>query len=131
VELPAGQRLASGFHVRAADQPPQVVGRAEGDWLAKAGVTKDTSFAVDAWFEVPEDDVYQFQLRGDARTLTVDGVPQDWPRGKTWWFVPVPLARGLHRLHLEGVAGVHPTLDIRFGGRGTQRLDGERFRHAE
>jgi hypothetical protein len=131
VELPAGKQLASGFQVQVTDQSPQIIGRAEGDWLAKAGVTKDVSFAVEAWFEVPDDDVYQFQLRGDARSLTVDGVPQDWPRGGSWWFVPVPLARGLHHLHLEGVASTHPTLDVRFGGQGTQRLDGQRFRHAE
>ena len=131
VELPAGKQLASGFQVQATDQSPQIIGRAEGDWLAKAGVTKDVSFAVEAWFEVPDDDVYQFQLRGDARSLTVDGEPQDWPRGGSWWFVPVPLAHGLHHLHLEGVASAHPTLDVRFGGQGTQRLDGQRFRHTE
>lgn len=131
VELPAGKQLASGFQVQATDQSPQIIERAEGDWLAKAGVTEDVSFAVEAWFEVPDDDVYQFQLRGDARLLTVDGVPQDWPRSGSWWFVPVPLARGLHQLHLEGVASTHPTLDVRFGGQGTQRLDGQRFRHVE
>ena len=130
VELPAGKELASGFQVHVTDQSPQIIGRADGDWLAKAGVKNGVSFTVEAWFEVPDDDVYQFQLRGDARSLTVDGVSQDWPRGGSWWFVPVSLTRGLHHLHLEGIASTHPTLDVRFGGQGTHRLDGQRFRHA-
>ncbi len=88
-------------------------------------------FQIEAWFAVPEEAVYQIQLRGDVRVLAIDGARQDWPRGKQWWFVPVPLARGLHRFHLEGQAGERPGLDIRFGGRGTQRLDGSRFRHEE
>lgn len=131
LEPPAGKSLAPGFHVRAGEGPPQVVGSAQGDWLAKAGVLKNSPFAVEAWFEAPDDDMYQFQIRGDVRTLSVDGVAQDWPRGKSWWFVPVPLARGLHRLHLEGVADAHGALELRFGGRGAQRLDGKRFRHVE
>lgn len=131
VTLPAGKRLAKGFQAGPTSRPPQVVQRAEGDWLVKAGVAKDTAFAVDAWFEVPEEDVYQFQVRGDARSLVIDGVRQDWPRGSPWWFVPVSLARGLHQLHLEGVAGAAPALDIRFGGRGTQQLDAGRFQHLE
>jgi tetratricopeptide (TPR) repeat protein len=129
--LPSKAKLVPGFRLSLADKPPQIVARAEGDWLSKNGAGKGMPFTIEAWFEVSEDGVYQFQLRGDARTLAIDGVRQDWPRGKEWWFMPIPLARGHHRLRLEGQAGERPSLDVRFGGRGSLRLDGSRFQHEE
>ena len=123
--LVPGMTLAAGFHVAQAGGSPSVVQRVEGDW-AKG------EFAVDAWFSVEAEDVYQFQLHGPSSLrVIVDGQPQDWPRGKEWWFVPVPLAKGLHRVQIEGKAGAGSPLDVRFGGSGTARMDGARFRHAE
>ncbi len=123
--LVPGMTLAAGFHVAKAGSAPSIVQRAEGDWA-----TGD--FAVDAWFSVDAEDVYQFQLHGPAQLrVLVDGQPQDWPRGKEWWFLPVPLAKGLHRVQIVGKADAGAMLDVRFGGSGTARMDGGRFRHAE
>jgi hypothetical protein len=45
--------------------------------------------------------------------------------------VPVHLAKGRHRLHIECVAVGTPQLEVRFGGPGCRRLDGVRFQHAQ
>ena len=66
--------------------------------------------------------------RTDPFPLAVDGVAQDWPRGKEWWFVPVNLAKGLHRLNVTAVGTAQSVLEIRFGGPGAFRLDGSRFK---
>jgi hypothetical protein len=124
--------LADGFTVSTASGKKTVVQDSTGDWLAKAGVRTGGAFTIDAWFTVPLNDVYQFQLRGPASLhLSVDGKPQDWPRGSEWWFIPVNLGPGRHLLRIDGKAEGVPRLDVRFGGPGTQRLDGKRFRHPE
>lgn len=130
--VPAGKTLANGFHVTREGGTPAVVAKAEGDWLAKAGVQSGTHFILEGWFQVDRDDVYQFQLRGAAgMKVVVDDLLQEWPRGKEWWFVPVPLAKGLHHVRIEGKAGPEAKLDARFGGPGSYRLAGERFQHLE
>ncbi len=128
--LPAGRALADEIELRIGKRAPVGAKRADGDWLTKAGVENGDSFSVEGWFEVPEDDVYQFQLRGGAEieNLTVDGAVQTWPHGKTWWFVPVHLAKGLHRVNIAGKGTAQSTLEIRFGGSGAQKLDGARFK---
>ncbi|HZJ15920.1 MAG TPA: hypothetical protein VFD27_12785 [Chthoniobacteraceae bacterium] len=131
VVLPAGRSLIDDLALTIAGQSAGTAKRAEGEWLAKAGVKKDTSFSIEGWFSAPEDDVYQFQLRGNVEieTLAVDEVPQSWPRGREWWFVPVHLAKGLHRLRIVGRGVDQPALEVRFGGPGAVRLDGARFKH--
>ncbi len=132
ITLPEGKKLTNGFHVIAGTDTPVIVAKAEGDWLAKAGVKGGTKFAVEGWFNVDENDTYQFQLKGPTNlAVSVDGVPQTWSRGKEWWYVPVALAKGLHRVKIEGTAEGTPALDARFGGPGSYRFAGERFQHLE
>jgi hypothetical protein len=127
----AGQKLEPGFRVIPAGQPGVVMQDSAGDWLKKAGVASNSEFSVEGWFEVESDDVYQFQIRGPERlSIAIDGQPLEWPRGTAWWFVPVSLAKGLHRVRIEGKATGEPFLDVRFGGKGTRRLNGATFRHS-
>jgi hypothetical protein len=121
------------------------------DWLNAAGVREGQSFTLEGYFEAPEEDVYQFQVCGnvspvlevDSRTLrspeaiptqaSEEGGPEivvSPPGSAAWAFLPVSLAKGLHRLRVTGVGVKNPTLDIRFGGRGTQSIGGD-FRHAK
>ncbi|MEQ1852257.1 MAG: hypothetical protein ABMA01_11770 [Chthoniobacteraceae bacterium] len=124
--------LANGFQITPRNGKPVALEASGGDWLTKAGVGKDGEFSIDGWFSVPATDVYQFQLRGPGKfRILVDGRPQDWPRGDGWWFVPVHLAKGRHRLHIECKAEGAPQLEVRFGGPGSRRLDGARFQHAQ
>jgi hypothetical protein len=124
--------LQPGFRVAASGTPAVVVQESGGDWLSKAGVSRDGEFSVEGWFDVATDDVFQFQILGPEKlSITVDGKPLDWPRGKEWWFVPAPLAKGLHRVRIEGKANGEPRLDVRFGGEGTRRMNGAFFRNAK
>ena len=130
--LAAGQVLQPGFRIVPAGAPAVVAQESGGDWLAKAGVQRDGEFAVEAWVDVASDDTFQFQLLGPEKlSITIDGQPLDWPRGGAWWYVPAPLAKGLHRIRIEGKASGDPRLDIRFGGSGTRKLNGATFRHAQ
>jgi hypothetical protein len=128
IETPPEQERTAGFRVTVPDKTPAVVERIAQDLLASAGLEQGRSFTLEAYFHVPDDDVYQFQIRGhaDIRGLWVDGKPQDWPRGTPWWFVPVHLAKGAHQLRIEGQVAERPDIEIRFGGYGTQRLDAKR-----
>ena len=128
----AGQVLQPGFRIVPLGMSAVVVQESGGDWLAKAGVQRDGEFAVEAWVDVASDDTFQFQLLGPEKlSISVDGQPLDWPRGGAWWYVPAPLAKGLHRIRIEGKASGDPRLDIRFGGPGTRKLNGATFRHAQ
>ena len=80
--------------------------------------------------EVYWDPADQFQIRGPGKVrVVVDGQAQAWPRGTGWWFVPVHLGKGRHRVQIECKAEGAPQLDVRFGGPGSRRLDGARFQH--
>ncbi len=103
IETPPEQELTTGFRVTVPDKTPAVVERIAQDLLVSAGLEKGRLFMLEAYFHVPDDDVYQFQIRGhaDIRSLGVDGKPQDWPRGTPWWFLPVHLAKGAHQLRID------------------------------
>ncbi len=128
--IPANRKLVDEIEVRTGTRAPVGATRAAGDWLTKAGVENGDEFSVEGWFEVPEDDVYQFQITGTAtiQSFAINGSVQTWPRGKAWWFVPVHLAKGLHRMNVAATATGPAALDIRFGGSGTRTLDGTRFK---
>ena len=120
-----------GFTVTTAAGKKSIVQKADGDWLKNAGVQDGETFGIEAWFNVAATDVYQFQLRGAADLrISVDGLPQSWPHGSEWWFVPVHLEGGRHSVRIEGKAGGE-RLDVRFGGPGSRRLDGAHFQHPE
>jgi hypothetical protein len=133
IAVPGGRMLIDDLSVRV-DERFTTAKHTYGDWLEKAGVNKKTRFTVEGWFTVPADDVYQFQVQGNVKvaSLAVDGHDQDWPRTPgAWWFVPVNLERGLHRVRITGQGVDQPTLEVRFGGPGSVHLEGSRFKHPE
>jgi len=103
-----------------------------GDWLSKAKVEPGTGFELSGDFEVPADEVYQFQIQareaGDV-TLLVDGQTVRTVTNADWHFIPVPLAAGRHSVEVRGTAGANPRLWIKFGGPGARSLQQDRFRH--
>ena len=129
--------------------PVAVADTRRKDWLSAAGVKEGQSFALEGYFDAPEETVYQFQVRGNVGPLIeVDGraiqnskppltpgnevpapaIAVQPPGGAAWSFLPVALAKGLHRLRVNGVGVKDATLEIRFGGRGTQAIGGA-FQH--
>lgn len=132
--LPADQQLHDGLLLRVAEQPASVVANTRPDWLGKSGVTKPAPWILEGWFQVPANDVYQFQLEGqvDGVRVTVDDQPLTWPRGSNFWTLPTSLAAGWHRVTFATTEGNEVTkLGIRFGGRGTRWLEGAVFRHGK
>lgn len=134
VELPAGKTLADGLLLTVAGQAPRVLSKLEGKLLGnEAKGTEALPFTIENWFGVDETGVYQFLIHGTASVdaLLVDDVPCAWPASAAggWRFVPVHLAKGLHRVACQGKAGTEAVLDVRFGGPGTRRLAAPRFQH--
>ena len=128
--------------------PVAVADTRRKDWLSAAGVKEGQSFTLEGYFDAPEEAVYQFQVRGNVGPVVeVDGrtmqnpKPDLQPRMKKPRWPPPPSRRRRvdisARLAREGPASPacdrrrrkDPTLDIRFGGRGTQSI-GADFKHA-
>ena len=95
--------------------------------LTDAGVKKGQAFRLEGYFDVPKDDMYQFQVKFDGDlAIEVDGKVFDVPAGRQWKYLPVSLARGTHRFVAKGKAkGLR--MDIRFGGPGAFSLSEKRF----
>ena len=128
--------------------PVAVADTRKKDCLGAAGIKEGHPFALEGYFDAPEEGVYQFQVRGnvgpvvelDGRTIrSSKPAPRPaneaaapavavQPPGAMWTFLPVSLAKGLHRLRVTGIGAKDSTLDIRFGGRGTQSI-GADFKH--
>ena len=122
---------ADGFTVKSDGGKSATVANAKDHWLRDAGVASGQKFTVEGWFKVIATDVYQFQIHGaTGPRLFVDGKAQEWPHGTEWWFVPVHLGAGRHSVRIEGTA-TGEQFDVRFGGPGSQRLDGARFQHPD
>lgn len=135
--LPAQSRpvnLVPGLQLKIGEQTPKVQTEFTGKWLPEAGVEADQAYTLSGFFEAPEDDIYQFQaaylgtlsIAVDGQTI-YDGTSN---RYGTMHAAPVTLARGTHQLEIQGRAGTRAALDLRFGAKGTYRLQADNFRHA-
>jgi hypothetical protein len=150
VEPPKGGLSEKGLLLTPRDGAPvAVTDTHKKDWLSAAGVKEGQSFTLEGYFDAAEEGVYQFQVRGnvspivevDGRTLqtpkpapepaneeTTPVAAAQPPDGAAWSFLPVSLAKGLHRLRVTGVGVKDSFLDVRFGGHGTQSIGGA-FKH--
>jgi hypothetical protein len=131
--LPRGVTLIRGMQLRlTGGKTVPIQQTLAPTWLADAGVKPGEAMELDGVFDAVATETYQFQLwhDGDVK-LAVDGrTLYDGKEGTDRErFVPVALAKGLHRLKLTGRAGPKLRLQVLFGGQGTLSLDGLRFRH--
>ncbi|MEI6234714.1 MAG: tetratricopeptide repeat protein [Planctomycetota bacterium] len=101
----------------------------DAKWLASAGLQKNHRCTLDAWFDVPANESYQFQIRSPMSiTLSIDGKPQIIPATNDWRYIPISLQKGAHHLRFKADAtNVEPTLDIRFGASGTKSIEAGMF----
>ena len=134
VRGPNFNRLTPGVLVRtAAGTAVTVDDASHQDWLKTAGVGANETYQVEAYFSAPQEDLYQVQLRHlGSVVLEVDGEAvyrSDGNGDFKMQFVPLVLARGLHRFHVQGKAAGGPRLDFWFGAAGTQLMSGKQFRH--
>ncbi len=95
--------------------------------MIAAGVKKGQAFRLEGYFDVPKDDMYQFQVKfSGGLAIEVDGKVFDVPAGRQWKYLPVSLARGTHRFVARGKAN-SLRIDIRFGGPGAFSISEKRF----
>jgi hypothetical protein len=106
---------------------------ADPAWLTLKGMHANEPFTLQGFFDVEADDVYQFvaQHTGQLK-LTVDGhtLYESANGENTLAYIPVALAKGMHRLTVTGRTGSDLKLRLQFGGPGTQMLSRDRFVHA-
>ncbi len=100
----------------------------DGKALSAAGVKKGQTFELEGYFDVPTDDMYQFQVNFDGElAIEVDGKTLEVPAGAGWKYLPISLARGTHRFVAKGKATKGLRIDIRFGGPGAFSISEKRF----
>lgn len=129
IKAPQDARLQPGLAVSAVDGPARIVKETHfAAWLEKAGVRRSSPARIEGYFEINEEDLYQFQYRSpQAITLTVNGRELAASDDDRWRFVPVRLQAGWHRLRVV-VQGEGPKrLDLRFGGPGSYRVGARQF----
>ncbi len=132
-QLRPGTKLAPGMHFKADGTAAHIVKETdEGNWLAAMKLKSDQSFVLGSVFEVPDDDMYQFELRhAGTVSIKIDGkvMYDEKQKDPDWNYIPMHLAKGHHYFQLTGV-GAQPTgMEIRFGSSGVTNLDETRFQH--
>ena len=131
IEAPPGDTTTAGLKLTPEGREPVTIESTHpGDWLAKAGVKKGQSFVLEGYFDVPADDIYQFQIHSSAEpTIEVDSRVIGTAPRLGWRFLPVHLAAGTHHLRVAGTFTLAPRMDLRFGGPGARSVAADRFRH--
>ena len=119
--------------VTGAGKRRLVTAMAEPDWLEALGVATGDTFTPTGFLTVAEDGVYQCRLNHNlGLTLVVDDreigkFDRTTPEND---FAAAALRRGLHKIELRGTVRADPRLDVRFGLRGTNRLQPASMTHA-
>jgi hypothetical protein len=105
--------------------------KVRGDWVSKAAIKPDKDVRLMGYVTATDDDMYQFQVLSDGPCeLTLDTQKlKPAGQGKGWQFFPVNLKTGVHFLMVRFTTGPNRIMNIRFGGKGTQTLGPQNFRH--
>lgn len=130
--------LANGLSLTRKGSKPQFVRDTKSnDWLKSMALKSGDRFRVEGFFSVAKQDIYQFQLRTDAKfQLSVDGQMIHRPRksdpeSAEWHYLPVVLQPGQHRFDANFTLGKSNSLPIRFGSTPVSPLDETTFKHAK
>jgi hypothetical protein len=138
--LPAQKAPSGRLHAGLEFQPAggrklAIEDTAPLDWLTTAGAKGGANFKLSGFVEVPADDTYQLQFtHGGPLTIQVDGVKSyegNVPESAafTWHYLPLALARGWHRIEINGQATATPRLELNFGGPGAWPAGARQFKH--
>jgi hypothetical protein len=93
----------------------------------------DEPYVLQGFFDVESDDVYQFHVAHSGQLkLSIDGhTLYTGAKGvNSRRFVPVALAKGMHRLTVTGRTGSDMKVKLQFGGPGAWFVSRNRFLHA-
>ena len=132
IRVPEGVQLVKGISVKAADRPAKVAENSQGGgWLQELGVQANEPIELEGYFDVPADDLYQFQLRSPRQVqITVDEATICTSDNGHWKFVPVVLKAGTHRLRVTVSGDGPPQMALRFGGPGASSIGASQFRNS-
>ncbi len=132
IAVPEGVELVKGIAVRAAERPAQIAENSlGGGWLKDLGVQADEPIVIEGYFDVPADDLYQFQLRSPRQVqMAVDETALGQSADSPWKFLPVALKQGTHRLRVTVTGDGPPQLALRLGGPGAYSVGARQFRAA-
>ena len=130
--LPGERKMTRGLRLKLTGGDAVTIQQTRTPkWLAEAGVKPNETFELSGYFESPQLELAQFQIRHrGGLKVVVDNVVLyeqnigDYERR----FLPVMLEAGVHRLVVSGRAADEVQLEILFGSRGTSSIDGQRFR---
>lgn len=127
----SGQKLNKGLSLTLAGGPSITIDDTlNGDWLSKAGARAGQEFELTGYFEVPEADLYQVQLKSaNAVKVEISGIEVTATAGKNWRYAPASLRPGMHTLTLTGAVPADGKVNIRLGAPGAYCPSAERFRH--
>ena len=130
LDIKFADTLEPGLLFTRDDATPLVIQHTRGGWLSKSGGMPGEQFELVGYFQVPIEDVYQFQVRSNADPeIHVDGKLLGQPVDKAWHLLPIPLQAGWHKLRIIGRIRVNPELELRFGGPGAISVASDCFQH--
>ncbi|MBI84862.1 MAG: hypothetical protein CMJ81_16840 [Planctomycetaceae bacterium] len=126
------RNMVPGLLLRRSDGSKQIVKKTnQASWPSEKGIGPRQPYTLQGYFQVPTEDVYQFQL-------AVNGQAQLWIDGKQVFekespayhfnYIPVAFREGWHQVQLRGTSPYAPRVHFAFGGPGTQTVGADRFR---
>jgi len=128
IKLPRGKSFVKGLKLICKGKTHIIKDMQGSKVLIKAGIKKGESFQLEGFFDVPKDDVYQFQINFDGKlTIMVDSHRLDIPANRGWRYVPVALKKGTHHFHAIGRVERSNRICIRFGGPGSWAISEKHF----
>jgi len=105
------------------DETESMVGSTESaNWLAELKKNAGTKFVASTTLLAADDATYQLQVKGSMAIQLEVGKRVSMAEAGKWTYIPLRLLAGEHPLTIRGELDATPTLDIRFGERGTRKL---------
>jgi hypothetical protein len=131
IRIDSSKLLAGGQFNELGGTLKTVTDKVRGDWISKAAIKAGKEVRLMGYVTATDDDMYQFQVLCDGPCeLTLDTQKlKPAGQGKGWQFFPVNLKAGPHFLLVRFTSGPNRVMNVRFGGKGTQTLGQQNFRH--
>ena len=117
--------------VRSDGESMTITSTYSQNWLGDAGVNVGEPFRLNGYFQVRQDDVYQFQLGySGSVNLFINGktVFQTVQDEYSYHYVPLSLQAGWHQIEMGGEMKSRPHFSVTFGGRGSYSVGKNGFK---
>jgi hypothetical protein len=127
-QVQAAADRPAGLRLRVGEGAWTSATESRGDWLQKLNAKSGEAVTIEWDVSASADELYQLQWAGRMGVveLRVNDQPVTWPAQGSWRYLPVRLAAGNHRLTMHCQSVDNPTLELRWGTRGTTWLKSAR-----